>query len=232
MIRLLSIADIITLLNAFLGFLALLMVFSGQFQLAASFIFLGLLADGLDGFVARRLGNGKIGEFLEPIADMVSLSIAPLALLYRSYSDAVVSQPPLHLLLGVVLVCSFLCSVIRLSSFSLLKETHSFVGLPTSASAIFLVLLSFLLPPVWSTLLIVFILSLAMVSSIRFPKLGMKMNSIAAAFIIATIVLDSMYSNIAPLLLFAALALYVIVGPIYLFSKNKGQSSGTHDTGS
>jgi archaetidylserine synthase len=73
MIKLLSVADMVTMVNAVLGFLALLMVFSHQFQLAASFIFLGLLADGLDGFVARHVGNGQMGQYLETIADMVSL---------------------------------------------------------------------------------------------------------------------------------------------------------------
>ena len=92
MIKLLSVADMVTLLNAVLGFLALLLVFSNHLQLAASLILLGLLADGLDGLVARRLGNGQIGEHLEAIADMVSLSIAPLALLYAMYYDAVVSE--------------------------------------------------------------------------------------------------------------------------------------------
>ncbi len=144
MIRLLSIADLVTLLNATLGFLALLLVFSNEFQLAASLILLGLLADGLDGMVARKIGPGKIGESLEPLADMISLSIAPLALFYKMYYESVVSQPSVHLLLGVVIVFSLLCSIIRLSSFSLLKQKQFFVGLPTSASALFLVLTSFL----------------------------------------------------------------------------------------
>jgi phosphatidylserine synthase len=56
-----SVADIVTLTNAVFGFLALLMVFSNQIQLAASLILLGLIMDGLDGIVARRMGNGQIG---------------------------------------------------------------------------------------------------------------------------------------------------------------------------
>ena len=64
MIKLLSPADIITVMNVVMGFLAILMVFSNQFQLAATFILLGLLADGLDGIVARRIGNGQMGEYL------------------------------------------------------------------------------------------------------------------------------------------------------------------------
>jgi len=221
MIKLLSLADIITLMNAVMGFLALLMVFSNQFQLAAAFILLGLLADGLDGIVARRIGNGQMGEYLETIADMISLSVAPLILLYKTYYDVVVSQFSLHLLLGVVLVFSLVCSMIRLSSFSLLKEKHFFIGLPTSASAVFLVLTSFLKLDVWVILPFIVILALAMISSVRFPKPGLKMDFVAAVFIVATLLLDSMYNNIAPLLLLAALVSYIIIGPFYLYIKKK-----------
>jgi len=230
MIKMLSVADLVTLLNATLGFLALLLVFSNEFQLAASLILLGLLADGLDGMVARRLGNGQIGEYLEPLADMLSLSVAPLALFYKMYYDTVVVQPSVHLLLGVVIVFSLLCSIIRLSSFSLLKEKQYFVGLPTSASAVFLVLTSFLTMDVWYPLAIIIVLSLAMVSSIRFPKPGLKVDMLAAVFIITTILLDSLYYNIAPLLLLAALLSYIIVGPMYLYVKKRSQVNEMGDT--
>jgi CDP-diacylglycerol--serine O-phosphatidyltransferase len=221
MIKLLSVADAVTIMNAVLGFLAILMTFTNQFQLAASFILLGLLADGLDGIVARRMGLGQMGEYLETIADMISLSVAPLALLYKTYYDMIVVQPSMHLLLGVVLIFSLICSMIRLSSFSLLKEKHVFVGLPTSASAVFLVLVSFLkIDPLYIIPFIV-IFALAMISPIRFPKPGLKIDIVAAVFIVAATLLNGRYNNIAPLLLLLALAAYIIVGPMYLKIKNK-----------
>jgi archaetidylserine synthase len=219
MIKLLSAADMITFLNGVLGFLAVLLAFSNQFQLAASLIFLGLLADGLDGIIARRVGNGQIGEYLEAIADMISLSIAPLTLVYMIYYDVVVSTLPLHLLLSIVLVFSLICSIIRLASFSLLKEKQYFVGLPTSASAIFLVIMSLLKPDIVYILPVIVVISLGMISSIHFPKPGLKMNLVATVFIVATILLNSMYYNIAPLLLLAALLFYILVGPISLSIK-------------
>lgn len=230
MIKLLSVADLVTLLNAVLGFLALLLVFSNQFQFAASLILLGLLADGLDGIIARRIGNGRMGEYLETIADMISLSIAPLALLYKLYYDTIVSQPLVHVLVSAVLVFSLICGIIRLSSFTLLKEKQFFIGLPTSASAVFLVIASFLKPDIWFILPVILMLSFAMISSIRFPKPGMKIDFIAAVFIIATIVLDSMFYNIAPLLLLGALSFYIIVGPLYLHRKKTRHAIGTGDT--
>lgn len=221
MIRILSLADIVTILNAVLGFLAILMVFSNQLTIAASLILLGLLTDGLDGIVARRIRKSRIGEYLEAIADMISLSIAPLALLYQIYYDMVVSELYLLLILDIVLIFSLICSIIRLSSFSLLKEKQFFVGLPTSASAIFLVLISFFKPDFWYTLPVIIILSLVMISSIQFPKPGLKMNLITAVFIMLTILLGGLYFNIAPLLLLAGLLCYIIIGPLYFWFEKK-----------
>jgi archaetidylserine synthase len=231
MIKLVSVADIVTLFNATLGFLALLLVFSHQYPLAASFILLGLLADGLDGMIARRLGTGKIGEYLEPLADMISLSIAPLALIYVMYSERILLDPSTHLLLGIVLAFSLICSLIRLSSFSFLKEKRFFIGLPTSASALFLVVLSYLLIDLWYLLAVIVLLSFGMVSSIRFPKLGLMFNLVAAVFIFVTIIFQGRYSNTAPLLLLAALLFYVIVGPIYFQLKHRNfltEKNGNH----
>jgi len=230
MIRILSVADIITIINAVLGFLALLMIFSNQLQIAASLILLGLLTDGLDGMVARRMRKSRIGEYLEAIADMISLSIAPLVLLYFIYYDTVVSQLYFHLLLGIVLVFSFICSIIRLSSFSLFKQNQFFLGLPTSASAIVLVSASFLKPDIVYILPVIIIFSFAMLSSILFPKPGVKVNLIAAVFIIATIGLGSRYHNIAPLLLLAAILSYIIFGPLYLLFKRRSPGNGTEET--
>jgi CDP-diacylglycerol--serine O-phosphatidyltransferase len=167
------------------------------------------------------MGNGHIGEYLESIADMVSLSIAPLALFYKTYYDVVVSQLWMHLLLVVVLVLSLVCSMIRLSSFSLFKEKHFFIGLPTSASAVFLVLSSFLKVEMLYILPFVVVLAFAMISPIHFPKLGLKIDLVAALFIVATIVLDGLYNNFTPILFLVALAGYIIIGPMYLRKRTR-----------
>jgi len=227
MIKLLSVADMITLTNAVFGFLAMLFVLSGQLRLATMFILLGLLADGLDGYVARRMGTGKIGEYFESLADMLSLSVAPLLLLYATFIDTVTAEGLQHLLFGAILVFSLVCSIIRLSSFSLLKDTRFFLGLPTSASAMFLVVLSVLKIDLLYVVPVVVVLALAMISPIRFPKPGLTMNLVAAAFIIAVIVLDGAYNNIAPYALLVALLIYIIAGPLSLRIQKKNYLKGT-----
>ena len=228
MIKMLSVADIITIVNAILGFLAILLIFSDQYTLAAAFILLGLLADGLDGIVARRIGNGLMGEFLETIGDTVSLSIAPLYLIYKMHYAAIMGQLSLHVVLVSAFIFSFICSMLRLSSFSALKERRIFVGLPTSANGIFLVFMAFLKVDVWYLIPFMVLFAYLMISPIRFPKHGMKSDIIAASYILATIVISFLVTDVAPILLIFGLSLYVIGGPLYLeLKKKKDQGKGT-----
>jgi uncharacterized protein YacL len=60
-----------------------------------------------------------------------------------------------------------------------------------------------------------------MISSILFPKPGLKMNLITAVLIVATIFLHNMYYNITPLLLLVGLIFYIIFGPLYLMVNKK-----------
>jgi archaetidylserine synthase len=230
MIKLLSGADLITLLNAILGFLALLFMYSGQYHLAASMIFLGLLADGLDGIIARRFGNGKIGESLESLADMISLSIAPLILFYFMYFKNVITEPFQHSLFAGILVFSLLCSIIRLSSFPHMKHKEYFIGLPTSASALFLVLMTYIVFEMWYIVPAIVVLSILMISPIRFPKPTMPINLITAVLIVLVILFNGLYSQLAPLVLLGALFVYIIGGPLYLFWKKPRPVSGTDDS--
>ena len=221
MIKLLSLADVITLTNAVFGFLAVLFVLSGELHLSAIFIFLGLLADGLDGYVARYLGTGRIGEYFESLADMLSLSIAPLLLLYMTFKDTLANEGMQLPLFSAVLVFSLVCSLIRLSSFSFLKDPQFFLGLPTSVSALFLVTLSILKPNLLFVVLGVVVLAVAMISPVRFPKPGITLNLVTAALIILVIVFNGMYNNLAVYTLLVGLLLYIIAGPFYLATQKR-----------
>lgn len=216
MIKILALADVITLINAIFGFLAIVMLFSDQLRISFSLILLALLADGLDGIVARKTVKGKMGEYLEAMADMISLSIAPMIFVYTIYNETIMSELYLHILILGVFILFLICSIIRLSSFHILKDKKCFIGLPASASTIFILILAFLQIDFIYILPFIAVMSFAMVSPIRFPKPGLKINAVAAVLIFLTIIVGDIYCNIASLLLFTALALYVIIGPFYL----------------
>ncbi len=220
MIKLLSVADVVSLTNAMFGFLAIIMIFSHEMHLAFSFILLALLADGLDGIVARKTRKGELGEYMEAMADMISLGVAPAFFVYNTYHSVVSDHLYYHILLVVVLIIFLSLGIIRLASFHIIKDDKFFVGLPASASTIFILILSFLSIEFMYILPFIVIVSIVMVSPIRFPKIGLKINAFAAVIIIITLIFGGMYNNFTPLMLFSTLGVYTIVGPIYVRKKS------------
>ena len=72
MIKLIVPADIISMLNALFGFMAILILSINPtyaYRLSFTFILLALIADGLDGIVARKPRKGEMGPYLESMAD-------------------------------------------------------------------------------------------------------------------------------------------------------------------
>ena len=223
MIRLLSFADLISITNAIFGILSIIFLFSNlidsqdlRFHVSFSFILIAILADGLDGIVARRIGKSEIGEYLEAMADMTSLTIAPAIFIYFIYSDitSCCFYRNIYIFFALIL---FLCfGIIRLASFHILKNDKFFIGFPAPASTILLLILAYFKIDFIFILPAVIIIGAAMASNFKFPKPWFKINSVAALLIIITIFLDKSYYGIAPLLLFTAVLTYTIGGAIYI----------------
>ncbi len=220
MLRFLTVADGLSILNAGFGLLAILAVFSGQIPLAFSLILLALLADGLDGVVARRLGGGQIGDYLEAMADFVSLTVAPAVFVYGIYATGL--QPLILGLLLAGMLFFLFCAVTRLSSFHLLKEKEAFLGLPASASTIILVCLA-ILGPSWFPAFVIFavliLLGLMQVASLPYPKLGRYTTVVASLVILASLPLTLLGFIAGPLLLLGMILVYVLAGPFFIKKK-------------
>jgi CDP-diacylglycerol--serine O-phosphatidyltransferase len=222
MIKLVSIADLISLTNVIFGFIAIIFLISDlidneelRLRLSFSFILLALLADGLDGVVARKTRNSDIGEYLESIADMTSLIIAPSIFIYFVHHDFLSSNIYNFIYLMITLVLFLSLGAIRLASFHKMKSKKFFLGLPASVSTIFLLVFSYFEINFILILALIVILSLSMISNIRFPKPGIKINAIAASLIILTIIIGKEFYGFVPILLVIAIFLYSVVGPIY-----------------
>ena len=66
--KLISVADIFTLVNAILGLSAILLVINGEMRYAIYAILVGILADGLDGILARRFSRKwYLGDYLSTL---------------------------------------------------------------------------------------------------------------------------------------------------------------------
>ena len=135
--------NLLTLVNLFCGCCALVCVFSGQFIPAVVFLGVSLLADFLDGFVARLLGVGsEMGKELDSLADMVSFGVVPGAILYTlitlSMEGSVFFTQVHYFALPAFLISA--ASGYRLAKFNLdSRQTENFIGLATPANTVFFV---------------------------------------------------------------------------------------------
>lgn len=226
MLRLLSVADFISITNGILGILAVLILVSNvivdpvlRLRVSFSLVLLALLADGLDGIIARRLGKSDLGEYLESMADMTSMVIAPAVFIYFIYSTDMTGSSYRVAYLFFALVLFLFFGIVRLASFNVMKKKGLFVGLPASASTIILIVIAYLHVDFIFILPAVIIIGAAMASDIRFPKPGIRVNSIATVLIFLTLVFDKTFYGIVPILLLVAILMYSIGGPFYINKK-------------
>ncbi len=203
---LVSAADLVTLANGLLGLLAITYALDGQrsgdaasFLIAIMLLILAGIADGLDGYLARRFGTKhEYGVYLDSISDAVSFCLAPAIIIYAVWYDierghaldllnddfAFAPQwdaANLAAMFGAVTVA--LLGFLRLARFSHGGEDqlHHFSGMPTPSMAMFTLLIALGLSPVlnnygddgfaavWPPLLLG-VVAMTMMSTIPFPK--------------------------------------------------------------
>jgi len=219
-IRVIRLPDLFTLLNAAFGFSALLV--AGRMdqsapQAAVIFILLAAMADGLDGFLARRVGSSPLGASLDSLADLVSFGAAPAFLALQIFSPS-----PQALLAGIFYL---LCGTLRLARFNnSSKSDQFFEGLPIPAAGIALSA-SVLLGRQIITFPLMLLLALLMVSSFSYPKIrDPRAVSIMGLVLLGTGFLiwqgnDTLY---AALLLMAVIMIY-LASPVVISFIRKGK---------
>lgn len=156
-----------TLANLLLGVISLIFTMDNEFQVAAIMILFGMVLDGMDGRLARRLDAASpFGKELDSLADLVSFGVAPAILVYAIKMKDF-GMPGL-----VICVIFALCGAIRLAKFNVLNISNYFLGIPITAAGS-LVALAVLLGnrlPAMAYPVIMVLLSYLMVSNIKVPK--------------------------------------------------------------
>lgn len=216
-IKLIKPADIITLFCAFLGFSSIIMTFSGQPDAALVLILAAVIADAADGAVARYSGCGVLGANLDSLADIISFGVAPAVAALVFLND-----------LGVLAWASagffLVCGVLRLARFNVAGRKDGFEGIPiTSAgfiAALFLLVRGQVPYASYAFVILLFIVSLLMVSTISYPKLK---NPVILAPMGILLVLDIVvfYLNYPDIVKIASLILLVFV-LVYILSPLRG----------
>ena len=142
--------SLITILNGVCGFVAIIFASRGAFALAGYMVLLAMIADMLDGRLARMSKNtSSFGGQLDSLCDIISFGVAPAFLMLevlQEYKLAGFAQPNitfanfLQRFIWLAAAAYISCAAIRLARFNVENEEDesahmSFVGLPTPAAA-------------------------------------------------------------------------------------------------
>ena len=127
--------SIFTLINLFLGFLAIINTMAGHYYIACYIILAAGAFDSVDGKIARLIGiPTNFGKEIDSLADMVSFSLAPSILVYSLYTqnmpgitgELIASAP---LIMGAIRLARFNTEVYD-------EQPAYFTGLPTPMNAL------------------------------------------------------------------------------------------------
>ncbi|WP_340066100.1 CDP-alcohol phosphatidyltransferase family protein [Ascidiimonas aurantiaca] len=199
------IPNILTLMNLFCGCIAIVFAMENQLEMAALFVFLGIVFDFFDGLAARLLKvQSALGLQLDSLADVVTSGVVPGIVMFKLFHlaspnwytwDSVTTNESLIVwkdifasglpLAGFLIT---LAAAYRLAKFNIDEEqATSFIGLPTPANALFVMSLPLILAyqendainqiivNQWF-LLIITILS-AIIMNARLPLFALKFKS-------------------------------------------------------
>ena len=127
--------SIFTLINLFLGFLAIINTMAGHYYIACYIILAAGAFDSVDGKIARLIGiPTNFGKEIDSLADMVSFCLAPSILVYSLYTqnmpgitgELIASAP---LIMGAIRLARFNTEVYD-------EQAAYFTGLPTPMNAL------------------------------------------------------------------------------------------------
>ncbi len=205
-------ADVITLVNALLGFASIIMTIREQTETALVLILIAVIADGADGAVARYSGTGVLGANLDSLSDVISFGVAPAA-------AALVFLINLGFFAWIFSGLFLVCGILRLARFNVVGKKDGFEGIPITAGG-FIVALFLLVKELvpyfdYTFAALLVILSLLMVSTISYPKLNQPviLAPMALVLVFDIAVFYMGYPDMvkkASLLLFIMISAYVL----------------------
>ncbi|PKL81393.1 MAG: CDP-diacylglycerol--serine O-phosphatidyltransferase [Ignavibacteriae bacterium HGW-Ignavibacteriae-3] len=233
------VANTVTTLNIFCGFLSIVFASQMDFRLASLLIIVAAVFDLLDGIVARLLGtSSRFGVELDSLSDVVSFGAAPAFLIYKAYMfqfggwGMVLSS--LLLVFGALRLARFNIQVENLNT----KGDFKGLPIPMSAMTVSLFVLAFyhektIMQPFDQTVIpLIILLSLLMVSKIRYnalPKIRYKSfrDKVILFTVIVIILLFAMISNGEILFyVFIAIVFFGILRKLFYLILNKKDENG------
>ena len=228
--------------TVFAGFFAIMSAIDGHFLHAVIAIFLGMLADALDGRVARLTNTqSDFGKEYDSLADMVAFGVAPALVMYLWSLHELAEYGRFGRQLAWVVPFFYVAmTALRLARFNVIEPDKSekgyFFGLPSpSAAAMTMgyvwVMLDFgVSGESWVIVSLIITLaagSLMVADMIKYPTFkDLKLSEhVPFTYLLAMVMAVMLVWFDPPRVLFAVFMVYIIAGPVmYLRSLSKKRS--------
>lgn len=214
--------------NMACGFVSVLLAFRQEFAWAAGILFVAIMLDIADGFVARKVGaTTPFGVQVDSMADLISFGMAPAVLVHTWALDAWPSAA------WSVAFLWLACAAFRLARFNAtvdpMGDKRYFVGLPSPAAAGVIISTIFALdspdvgPRVGQVALLPVIVAilpaLLMVTSVRFRSFRNLLSPTTPSARLTTAVL---FLAVISGLIFATAQTLVVIAYFYVLSAPLG----------
>ncbi len=167
--------DLITISGVMTSMIAATLALKGNLYLATALLYLAMLADALDGILARKLGLERdFGRYLDSFMDVLIYLIVPSLIFYLS---------GLNGWKAFCLLIMIGCGCIRLAVFNQIGNVQeekgpAYLGMPVFWSLFILaayLLLAMLVPPIWlQPILIISLLLFSHAMLLRRPFVKFK----------------------------------------------------------
>jgi archaetidylserine synthase len=217
-----AISDVISLLNMSSGFLSIISSINHNFELAAILMIIAIMFDSVDGWVARKTNRQDdlgFGKNIDSLSDIISFGAAPAIFIYTSINTTPGIFQVIVMLVSLLIV---ICGVLRLTRYNVIAgkiDTEDFIGFPIPGISFIIatLYLSGLYTPILALILSV-IVSLLMISNVRYPKFDnipiIGISCILIVLLILPINLNVFNINPAGLLLLLFCLYYLIINLI------------------
>lgn len=133
--------NLFTTATLFGGFYAIVMAMNGRFEAACVGVLVAMVADGLDGRVARLTGTATdFGKEYDSLCDMVAFGVAPAIVVYAFSLRYFADYPWFGGKVGWVIAFTYCaCAALRLARFNVLAaiagSNKDFYGVPSPTAA-------------------------------------------------------------------------------------------------
>ncbi len=223
-----------TALSAFFGVMSIIASSQGKFEKAFIYIVLSLIADGLDGRVARLTNTtSKFGVEFDSLADLVAFGVAPAMMLYfaagHEYGRFGALVSGLYVVFGAIRLARFNVTTGEI-------DPRYFIGLPIPTAAVVLsswIMLDLKYNSDFGLIIELGALLLAflMVSNFRYPSFKkIDLNKNVALKVLIGIILVASLIYLFPIESIAAIltayTLYGLVRAIFNIRKAINKSNG------